>query len=166
MPLSCRNVITISGDHILSAQCHSAHDVTTGDTIWTGSDHPDSVLMSSCTTVTVEGDVVKGWDCINGSLIPSALLRSHSSSPEGGTNYTQLMAVFTGHGHLHRIDHHGAVLPFDVDVTIYDESKLMINHEGCVNTLQKECDAFYAKGPFTHDVRRGGGGGSSKREGV
>ena len=44
-----------------------------------------------------------------------------------------------------RVDSHGAVLPFDVDVTIYDESKLMINHEGCVNTLKKECDAFCAK---------------------
>ena len=43
----------------------------------------------------------------------------------------------------YRIDARGAVLPFDVDVTIYDDSKLMINHEGCSNTLQKECEAFY-----------------------
>ena len=49
------------------------------------------------------------------------------------------------------MDDHGAVLPFDVDVTIYDESKLMINHEGCSNTLQRECDAFYAK--FGRDGR-------------
>ena len=51
----------------------------------------------------------------------------------------------------YRIDARGAVLPFDVDVTIYDDSKLMINHEGCSNTLQKECEAFYSK--FGRDGR-------------
>ena len=101
IPTVDRNVITVSGDHILSAKCHSAFDVRTGEAVWKASDHPDTVLMSSCTTVTVEDDVVKGWDCINGSVIPSALLRSYSS-PRGDTNYTQLTAAFTGHGHLHR----------------------------------------------------------------
>ena len=56
-----------------------------------------------------------------------------------------------------RVDAHGAVLPFDANVTIYSESKLMINHEGCVNTLQEECDAFYAK--FGRDGRNQGGNG-------
>ena len=73
----------------------------TGEAVWKGSDHPDTALMSSCTTVTVEGDVVKGWDCINGSVIPSGVLGSYGS-PKGDINYTQLMAAFTGHGHLHR----------------------------------------------------------------
>ena len=189
----------------MSAKCHSAHDVKTGDVVWNSSDHPETVLMSSCTTVILEDDVVKGWDCINGSVIPR---RKMESTPKGDTNYTQLMSDFTGHGHEHRevvsdeqrvhfhcqlvpypetfilrrgsismsdhiiktrlpssnsgnlsdrlvfddrVDDHGAVLPFDMDVTIYDESKLMINHEGCVNTLQKECDAFYAK--FGRDGR-------------
>ena len=109
--LADRNVITVSGDHIVSARCESAIDVKTGEAVWKASDHADAVLVASCTTVTVDGnDTVRGWDCINGSVIPSALLRSYAGGDKagaagiGGINYTQLMAVFNGHGHLHRED--------------------------------------------------------------
>merc|ERR1712126_348555 len=38
----------------------------------------------------------------------------------------------------------GTHIPFDTDVMIYNRTMLFINHEGCVNTLQDECLAFYS----------------------
>ena len=35
--------------------------------------------------------------------------------------------------------------PFEDDIMIFNQSRLMINVEGCVNTLQEECAKFYEK---------------------
>ena len=34
-------------------------------------------------------------------------------------------------------------IPFDVDITIYEETRLLMNHEGCSNSLSEECTAFH-----------------------
>ena len=34
-------------------------------------------------------------------------------------------------------------LPFENDITIYKESKLKLNHQGCSNALSKECTPFH-----------------------
>ena len=34
-------------------------------------------------------------------------------------------------------------IPFDVDITIYKETRLKMNHEGCSNSLSEECTAFH-----------------------
>lgn len=106
---------------------------------------------------------MRGADCINGTTLPSTLL------PET-TNFTHLLAVFyvslktilnepvtcnTAHfqaeGPRHKLDlpdkktglPRGTHIPFDTDIKIFNRSKLHINHQGCVNTLQYECQEFY-----------------------
>ena len=34
-------------------------------------------------------------------------------------------------------------IPFDIDITIYKETRLKMNHEGCSNSLSEECTAFH-----------------------
>jgi hypothetical protein len=34
-------------------------------------------------------------------------------------------------------------MPIENDITIYKESKLKMNHEGCSNSLSEECTAFH-----------------------
>ena len=34
-------------------------------------------------------------------------------------------------------------IPFDVDITIYKETRLLMNHEGCSNSLSEECTDFH-----------------------
>ena len=34
-------------------------------------------------------------------------------------------------------------IPFDIDIMIYNETKLKLNHEGCSNTLSEECTVFH-----------------------
>ena len=34
-------------------------------------------------------------------------------------------------------------IPFDVDITIYPETRLKMNHEGCSNSLSEECSDFH-----------------------
>jgi hypothetical protein len=36
-------------------------------------------------------------------------------------------------------------MPFEDDIMIFNTSKLLINHEGCVNTLSSECNEFYER---------------------
>ncbi len=142
IPLRERNVVLLAGDTIVSAKCRTGRNSRNGETLWKSSEHVGKTLVASCTTVDAVKDdgIVSAQDCINGSVIPSALLDRDGRE---GLNYTELVTAFTRHGHSHRLDSHGTYIPFDIDVSIYNASKLMINTQGCVNTLQEECEAFY-----------------------
>jgi hypothetical protein len=61
----------------------------TGEKIWEFSDNPDTILISSCTTVEVmsDGELVRGSDCINGTKMPNSFFEEY-------TNFTHLMNVF------------------------------------------------------------------------
>ena len=39
-------------------------------------------------------------------------------------------------------------IPFENEITIYKESKLKMNHEGCSNSLSEECTAFHRFSSF------------------
>ena len=101
---------------------------------------------------------MRGADCINGTTLPSTLLPAT-------TNFTHLLSVFyvslttsvppitplQAEGPRHKLDlpdkktglPRGTHIPFDTDIKIFNRSKLHINHQGCVNTLQYECQEFY-----------------------
>ena len=61
----------------------------TVEKIWEFSDNPDTILISSCTTVEVmsDGELVRGSDCINGTKMPNTFFEEY-------TNFTHLMKVF------------------------------------------------------------------------
>ena len=68
-------------------------------------------------------------------------------SPEGYQNRYEGYKVQTNQSltFLGRIDKRAEPvnLPFENDITIYKESKLKMNHEGCSNSLSEECTAFH-----------------------
>ena len=45
-------------------------------------------------------------------------------------------------GYQNKLDPTNTTFPFDVDILIIARAKLKINHEGCVNTLRKECNRW------------------------
>ena len=46
-------------------------------------------------------------------------------------------------GHEYKLDTTAVRFPYEDDILIFNQSRLMINLEGCVNTLQEECTEFY-----------------------
>ena len=136
MPVKGKNVIVQSGDNIVLANCERAVQHRTGEVMWNAQDHRSRLLMTSCTEMYLEGSVIRGHDCINGSLLPDNILGDV-------TNYTVLNSVMLNNGYANKLDLNDNFLPFESDMTIFNHSRLMINHEGCVNTLQEECELFY-----------------------
>jgi len=147
IPTLGRNILAMAGDHIVSAHCRSAVNRRTGEVIWKAESHPGTILMASCTTIHYHEDseVLFTADCVNGTRLPFHLF------PSPTTRFTQLMDVFHGHGDQYKLDMpdrvsglpRGTHMPFDQDIMIYNRTMLFINHEGCVNTLQSECNKFY-----------------------
>ena len=79
----------MAGDLIISATCLRAVNSKTGQEIWRVTDHPGTILFSSCTSLQVSEDdgVVEGKDCVNGTTIPAGAF-------EQSTNFTRLMTLF------------------------------------------------------------------------
>merc|ERR1719397_2069440 len=146
IPTASQNMVVMAGDQVVSAHCRRGSNSRTGERVWEDSGHPDSTLLASCTSLSIspDGELMRGADCINGTTLPSTLL------PET-TNFTHLLAVFYAEGPRHKLDlpdmktglPRGTHIPFDTDIKIFNRSKLHINHQGCVNTLQYECQEFY-----------------------
>lgn len=147
IPAGSSNLIAMAGDQILTSHCSRAVNRRTGEVIWSSSLHPGTLLLASCTTLTMRQgrQVIQAADCVNGTILPSSLF------PNPTTNFTHLMDTFHREGHKHKLDMpdkisglpRGTHMPFDKDVMIYNRTMLFINHEGCVNTLQDECQEFY-----------------------
>ena len=97
IPTQDNSVVSMAGDVILSAKCRRAVDVRTGEVLWDVVDHPGSLLLSSCTDLEAENDIIRGRDCINGTAMPSAMF-------EDLTNFTTLMNVFQSSGHKYKLD--------------------------------------------------------------
>ncbi|KAG5666456.1 hypothetical protein PVAND_014483 [Polypedilum vanderplanki] len=92
-----------------------------------------NVLMASCYNVSnLPAQIINTLDCINGSLLTNKVLLSDMS------NFSYLM-------HLHLIEAKlvSQIAPIDTDLTISNDSRLMINLEGCVNTLRDDCKKFF-----------------------
>ena len=151
------NVVLLSGDDVYSARCARAVDRATGETVWDyersslkeeEGEEEEKVLVAHCTDVEIKAEdswtkTIGASDCVNGTVVPGSLL----SESEGArtTNLTRLTSVLASRGgYLRRLDLHNDALPFEQDVRIFNFSRLMINSDGCVNTLTFECNAFYA----------------------
>jgi len=133
-----KNVIIMSGDEIVLGNCRRAVSTNTGETLWDSNDAPDTTLLASCTILGGNGtDYFRAQDCINGSLLQSQILGKEP------TNLTTLQDVFHKLGHENKLDPTAVRFPYEDDILIFNQSRLMINLEGCVNTLQEECTKFY-----------------------
>merc|ERR1712062_75956 len=84
------------------------------------SDSPGTTLLASCTNFGDNGtDFIRAYDCINGTELPENMLG------QSRINLTTLQNAY------------------EDEIMIFNQSRLRINFEGCVNTLQEECTHFY-----------------------
>lgn len=128
IPTRNKNVVLLSGDKVYLSQCQTASDNETQTEVW--NDSQDNVLMASCYTITNTSGGVEAFDCVNGSVLANHVLGDL-------TNFTYL-----SHLHITVAKPIKAIAPPDYELTIANESRLMINLEGCVNTLRDECRDF------------------------
>ena len=146
IPTRGKNVLLMAGDRMIMGNCRRAVDSSSGDTVWSADDYPDRSLVASCTTLLSHSssgglyeEAVSATDCVNGTLLPK-------STFERLNNHSSLHKAFHVLGPYHKLDTVGmGWIPYEEDIMIFNKSRLMINHEGCVNTLQEECSAFYKK---------------------
>lgn len=133
IPTRNKNVVILSGDKVYMSSCQNAINVDTGEEVWNETE--DNVMMASCFSINITGRVdfiekMEAVDCVNGSTLDKTTLTDL-------TNFTYL-----SHLHVSVATLIPEIAPPDIDLTISNESKLMINLEGCVNTLMDECKEF------------------------
>ena len=147
IPTRNKNVIILSGDRVHLSKCVNAYnfsdEIAPRNEVWNDSD--SSILMASCFQVRhgPEG-ALEASDCVNGSVLTTRSLGDY-------TNFT-----FLSYLHYAEATLIPQIAPLDADLTISNDSKLMINLEGCVNTLRDECKEFfrvYAKDGSDHNAR-------------
>ena len=115
--MSNASVIIVSGDRTVTAECDQAAIADTGEIVWEGTSRHSSTLLVSCTDVLIpekDGDMLSGFDCVNGTLLPHRYLANQSwnwisvrqtflketSKPEGrrmevkGIPHTNILSIF------------------------------------------------------------------------
>ncbi|XP_043235123.1 uncharacterized protein LOC122388268 isoform X1 [Amphibalanus amphitrite] len=103
-----------------------------GTVVWNDEDKPLSLYCSRMEE-NESGTELTGEDCLNGTLDNP----DHFSDI---TNYTEILALLDENAEPLDVTH--TALPSERSVLISNGTKVMINIQGCVNTLQKECTAW------------------------
>ncbi|KAF7994075.1 hypothetical protein HCN44_011344 [Aphidius gifuensis] len=145
IPTRNKNVILLSGDKVYLSQCERAIDVDSNKEIW--NDERDDVMMASCYDIINSSIGVEAVDCINGSVLEKNMLTDL-------TNFTYLS--YLNIYETKPLDKTGLFIPPEQDLIIANESRLLINLEGCVNTLRDECRDFllsYGRDGSDHNAR-------------
>ncbi|KAK7605479.1 hypothetical protein V9T40_007337 [Parthenolecanium corni] len=178
IPTRNKNVILLSGDRVYVSQCADVA-VEQADTMaaaanslaqlqsvadgnetapqpataaapptvpWNASER--TALMASCYTVEGRPDQVLATDCVNGTVVTGGLFPDVS-------NFTFLHAFTVAH-EGNRTFQERQIAPLETDLLIANDSRLLINLEGCVNTLRDECRQFikeYGKDGADHNAR-------------
>ncbi|XP_058793990.1 uncharacterized protein LOC131665845 [Phymastichus coffea] len=134
IPTRNKNVILLSGDKVYLTSCESALEAETEKEIW--NQKRNDILMASCYGIFNTSSGVEAVDCINGSTLQKDMLSDL-------TNFTYLsyLNIFA----TKPLDETRKILPPEQDLIIANESRLLINLEGCVNTLRDECKFFLAE---------------------
>lgn len=150
IPTRNKNVIVLSGDTVFLSKCASAYNYTANSTsaateVWSESDtNQTNIMMASCHHVKNTPEGVIATDCVNGSVLTNRVLGDF-------TNFT-----FLSYLHYAEANFISEIAPLETDLTISNDSLLMINLEGCVNTLKDECRDFFrhfAKDGSDHNAR-------------
>lgn len=145
IPTRNKNVILLSGDKVYLSQCQRALEYETGTEIW--NDTSSTIMMASCYNIVNTTSGVVADDCINGSLLETNTLSDL-------TNFTYLSYLSVTN--TMPLDPARKIAPPEPDLLIANDSKLLINMEGCVNTLMDECKEFlreFGKDGTDHNAR-------------
>lgn len=144
IPTRHKNVILLSGDRVHLSKCSVAYNQTNPANrteVW--SDAESNILMASCFLVKNTPEGMEALDCINGAVLTNRTLGDH-------TNFTFLSILHA------EATPYPQIAPPDYELTVSNDSRLMINLEGCVNTLRDECREFfrvYGKDGSDHNAR-------------
>lgn len=122
IPTRNKNVILLNGDKVYLSKCSSAYDIKAQQEVW--NDTENNIIMSSCFTIKNTSNGIEATDCIDGSILEQGEL-------EDLTNFTYLSYL-----HASKSFPVKTIAPPEADLSISNESQLMINLEGCVNTLK------------------------------
>ncbi|XP_055373381.1 uncharacterized protein LOC129606830 [Condylostylus longicornis] len=136
------NVIIMQDNDVITADCEEAvaFNEANGNnppirispfTFWK---ETDGMIMTSCMTVDRYPDKITATDCLNGTLL------DENSIPHPFMNFTQFWKIYDNSTTV--VDPTQRYLPKQSNLTIYNSSRLLINLEGCVNTLRGECREF------------------------
>lgn len=142
IPTRNKNIMLFSGDKVILSQCESAVDTGTQMEVW--NETQENILMASCHTIKLVDENVEALDCINGSVLIKEKVPDLA-------NFTYLTTL-----HIFKAIPQKLIAPVEHELTLWNDSKLMINLEGCVNTLMDECRDFmkdYGKDGTDHNAR-------------
>lgn len=150
IPTRNKNIIILSGDKVYLSQCEQAIDATTREVLW--NETQNTIMMASCYEIENKSHVVEARDCINGSLyVPPEKINPDDKTGLGDkTNFTYLSQLFVS------MEIEKRIAPAELDLLISNKSRLLINLEGCVNTLQDECKEFlreYGRDGTDHNAK-------------
>ena len=124
------------------ARCAKLVQEDKSEIVWT--DSGEEVLMLSCHAVHNGTQGVVAVDCINAALLPRTDIADL-------TNFTYLQYLYQSRAVPNRV-----IAPSEVELTLANDSRLMINLEGCVNTLADECKEFlkdYGRDGTDHNAK-------------
>jgi len=130
--LEMGNIAVVEPDVFHWGRCRAVE--VNGTQIWSDAQQP---LAMYCTSMTnVSGGEYEGIDCLNGTLV-------NRGTFSGITNYKQILTVL--HDNTTPLSADNTHLASEMARQIFNRSKVMINIEGCVNTLQQECTGWLAE---------------------
>ncbi len=174
IPTRHKNVILLSGDKVFLSHCDNVtvlggsnssqiqpgpeewptaypdpattNSSTTPVLLWQADE--DTVLLASCYQVWRRpSHVIQAADCVNGTFVSADVFSDFS-------NFTFLHGLSVSD--RDRSAREQRIAPPEERLLIANDSRLMINLEGCVNTLREECKQFlkeYGKDGADHNAR-------------
>ena len=137
-----RNVVIFSNERVAITSCASLN-TTSNNTVEEVSDMQDwqegrKVFTVFCTFLRKgkgSDNNIYGEDCFNGTL-------GNAADTQNIDSYLQLLDYQDQLNEEH-YNNDKWVINYERSLSFMNDTKLYINTEGCVNTLQKECKAFF-----------------------
>jgi len=129
-----KNSVIYSGENIMIAKCSTIG--TAAHSRLKSKIEGSNTLFVSCSNITIDKDArtITTYDCVNGTWMPDDF--------NGGlTNYSYMSLEYS----RLREDptYRAPEISYEEDITIFNQTKLQINIQGCVNSLSEECTDFY-----------------------
>lgn len=140
-----QNVVIMSDDQVVTVKCSSVKRMTTHKEleVWNSDEIDRDFFMVSCMSIrkidpesglNTRKLTLEAIDCVDGA---SFMKVDKFNETEFNIIYMNLSQIYSN------LTKNNSIVPEVKDLTIHPEAKLMINLEGCVNTLQDECTEFY-----------------------
>jgi len=140
-----RNLVLFSGERIVMSHCREAFINDSNTQLPRKSVNNDdwTMMAATCSKITIDRELntIYGSDCTNGTWLPD--LKK--------TNYSHLTKVYAELREDRErfikfdADDDGSLIPLEMDITIFNNTRILKNMQGCVNTLSLECQQFFTR---------------------